>query len=115
MSRRARLPLLEICQLLRDQVPETKLYSLNALAEEIARIRGIWEFILGPEDEAEDEETRKAWEFINDLLAIREERGYALAIKILPPAVQMALKAEMPPPRATSFQKPRRIFREEEP
>ena len=110
--RRARFPLLELCQLLAEQVPETRLYSLNALAERTAKLRAVWEFILGPEDEAEDEATEKAWEWVNDLLAVKEERGYALAIKKLPFHAQIALKASVPPPRPTSFQKPRRIFGE---
>ena len=109
MSRRRGLAIIELCQLLREQVPETKLYSLDALAEEIARIRGVWEFILGPEDKAEDEEAQRAWEFINDLLAIREEEGYARAIKALPPHVQIAIKASIPPRRPTSWQQPRKF------
>ena len=113
--RRARFPLLELCQLLAEQVPETRLYSLNALAERTAKLRAVWEFILGPEptDEEEVGPEAQVWDWVNDLLAVKEEKGYALAIKNLPYHAQIALKASIPPSRPTSFQRPRRIFGED--
>jgi len=83
------------------------MYVLNALAPKSAEIRGIWEFILGSEPEAETEEEMETWEFLDDLLRIEEEKGFAMALSTMPHQLQLATKVEIPPEAPGRLAQPR--------